>query len=246
MIDVMKKAVLFAGAVAISAAGGSAAVEAASYETLSNAKMSLTGAIEAVEEKSGGKVIEAEFDDEDGGTYEISVLTGEKLQEYELNASSGAVREIENEMFEKYLIRLDPERLSSAETSLVEAIAIAEKQVGGKAAEADVDRSGDTVDYEIEVVTADGAAREVTVTADGKCSIVIRRQRAAWKESSVMSLMTIVIILIIVGVLLWLANTYIPMDRKIKMILNIVVVIAVILWLLQAFGLFSGAPAISG
>lgn len=168
MIDVMKKAVLFAGAVAISAAGGSAAVEAASYETLSNAKMSLTGAIEAVEEKSGGKVIEAEFDNEDGGTYEISVLTGEKLQEYELNASSGAVREIENEMFEKYLIRLDPETLSSAETSLVEAIAIAEKQVGGKAAEADVDRSGDTVDYEIEVVTADGAAREVTVTADGK------------------------------------------------------------------------------
>jgi undecaprenyl pyrophosphate phosphatase UppP len=55
-----------------------------------------------------------------------------------------------------------------------------------------------------------------------------------------MSLITIVIILIIVGVLLWLANTYIPMDNKIKTILNIVVVIAVILWLLQAFGLFSG------
>lgn len=61
-----------------------------------------------------------------------------------------------------------------------------------------------------------------------------------------MPLLTIVIILIIVGVLLWLANTYIPMDRKIKTILNIVVVIAVILWLLQAFGLFSGTPAISG
>ena len=61
-----------------------------------------------------------------------------------------------------------------------------------------------------------------------------------------MDLITIVIILIIVGVLLWLANTYIPMDGKIKTILNIVVVIAVILWLLQAFGLFSGAPALSG
>ncbi len=61
-----------------------------------------------------------------------------------------------------------------------------------------------------------------------------------------MPLITIVIILIIVGVLLWLANTYIPMDQKIKTILNIVVVIAVILWLLQAFGLFSGAPAIGG
>jgi undecaprenyl pyrophosphate phosphatase UppP len=52
-----------------------------------------------------------------------------------------------------------------------------------------------------------------------------------------MPLITIVLVLIVVGVLLWLINTYIPMDRKIKNILNIVVVIAVIIWLLQAFGL---------
>ena len=52
-----------------------------------------------------------------------------------------------------------------------------------------------------------------------------------------MSLITIVIVLIVVGVLLWLINTYLPMDRKIKNILNIVVVVFVILWLLQAFGL---------
>jgi hypothetical protein len=51
--------------------------------------------------------------------------------------------------------------------------------------------------------------------------------------------MTIVIALIVVGVLLWLINTYIPMDGKIKSILNAVVVIAVVLWLLQAFGLLS-------
>ncbi len=54
-----------------------------------------------------------------------------------------------------------------------------------------------------------------------------------------MPLMTIVIALIVVGVLLWLINTYIPMDGKIKSILNAVVVIAVVLWLLQAFGLLS-------
>ena len=40
--------------------------------------------------------------------------------------------------------------------------------------------------------------------------------------------------------LLWLVNTYVPMDGKIKTILNVVVVIAVILWLLQGFGLLSG------
>jgi undecaprenyl pyrophosphate phosphatase UppP len=49
-------------------------------------------------------------------------------------------------------------------------------------------------------------------------------------------LVHIVLVLIVVGVLLWLINSFIPMDSKIKSLLNIVVVIAVIIWLLQAFG----------
>jgi hypothetical protein len=52
-----------------------------------------------------------------------------------------------------------------------------------------------------------------------------------------MPLMTVVITLIVVGILLWLVNSYIPMDGKIKRILNIVVVIAVVLWLLNVFGI---------
>ena len=51
-----------------------------------------------------------------------------------------------------------------------------------------------------------------------------------------MPLINLIIILVVVGVILWLINTYIPMDRKIKSILNIVVVIVVILWLLSVFG----------
>ena len=51
-----------------------------------------------------------------------------------------------------------------------------------------------------------------------------------------MPLITLVIVLIVVGVLLWLVNTYIPMDGKIKSILNAVVVIGVVLWLLNVFG----------
>jgi hypothetical protein len=54
-----------------------------------------------------------------------------------------------------------------------------------------------------------------------------------------MPLLNIVIVLIVVGVLLWLVNSYIPMDGKIKRILNIVVVIVVVIWLLNVFGLFS-------
>ena len=52
-----------------------------------------------------------------------------------------------------------------------------------------------------------------------------------------MPLLYIVGLLIVIGVMLWLVNTYIPMDSKIKSILNAVVVIAVVIYLLQVFGL---------
>jgi hypothetical protein len=52
-----------------------------------------------------------------------------------------------------------------------------------------------------------------------------------------MSLIGLVITLVVVGVLLWLVNNYVPMDGKIKRIVNVVVVIVVVIWLLQAFGL---------
>ncbi len=54
-----------------------------------------------------------------------------------------------------------------------------------------------------------------------------------------MPLINLLVILIVVGVLLWLVNNYIPMDGKIKSILNAVVVIGVVLWLLQVFGLLA-------
>ena len=53
-------------------------------------------------------------------------------------------------------------------------------------------------------------------------------------------MLSLIITLIAIGVLMWLVNTYIPMDGKIKSILNAVVVIVVIIWLLQAFGLLAG------
>jgi hypothetical protein len=55
-----------------------------------------------------------------------------------------------------------------------------------------------------------------------------------------MSLIGLIVLLVIVGVILWLVNTYIPMDPKIKTILNVVIVIAIILYLLSAFGLLAG------
>jgi hypothetical protein len=53
-----------------------------------------------------------------------------------------------------------------------------------------------------------------------------------------MPLIQLVVVLIVIGVLLWLVNRFIPMQGTIKSILNAVVVIAVVLWLLNVFGLF--------
>jgi hypothetical protein len=54
-----------------------------------------------------------------------------------------------------------------------------------------------------------------------------------------MSILTILIVIVVVGVLLWAINSFLPMDPKIKCILNIVVVVLLIIWLLQAFGLIN-------
>ena len=59
-----------------------------------------------------------------------------------------------------------------------------------------------------------------------------------------MPLINVVMVLVVVGVLLWLINTYLPMDGKIKSILNGVVVIAVVLWLLQAFGVLGSLSTV--
>ena len=59
-----------------------------------------------------------------------------------------------------------------------------------------------------------------------------------------MGLLSLVVILIVVGVLLWLLNTYIPMDAVIKRIINIIVIVAVVIWLLSVLGILPDLNAI--
>jgi len=59
-----------------------------------------------------------------------------------------------------------------------------------------------------------------------------------------MPLIHVVIVLVVVGVILWVINSYIPMQATIKKILNAVVVICVIIWLLGVFGLIGNISAI--
>jgi hypothetical protein len=60
-----------------------------------------------------------------------------------------------------------------------------------------------------------------------------------------MSLISVALTLVVVGVLLWLVNSFIPMDGKIKSILNGVVVICVVVWLLFAFGILNHSSEIN-
>lgn len=56
-------------------------------------------------------------------------------------------------------------------------------------------------------------------------------------EDRTMSLISLIVTLVVAGVILWLVNTYIPMDAKIKSILNVVAILVVGIWLLQSFGI---------
>jgi hypothetical protein len=64
-----------------------------------------------------------------------------------------------------------------------------------------------------------------------------------YQESKKMPLINIVVALIVVGLALWLINTYIPMASSIKAILNVVVVVAVVVWVLQATGMWGSVTS---
>jgi hypothetical protein len=59
-----------------------------------------------------------------------------------------------------------------------------------------------------------------------------------------MPLIQLILVLVVVGVILWVINSYIPMQTTIKKILNVVVIIAVIIWLLSVFGLIGNLSSI--
>ena len=59
-----------------------------------------------------------------------------------------------------------------------------------------------------------------------------------------MPLIQLIIVLVVVGVILWFVNSYIPMQTTMKKILNVVVIIAVVIWLLNAFGVIGSISGI--
>lgn len=142
-------------------------------EMAKNAKVTLVQALEAAEAKGGGKATEVEFEDDNGGRWEVKVLSanGDKLTEYYVDPNSGQVTGEEEQTFEKYFTMLKPDAFQKASTQLKDAVAAAEAAAKGKAVDAEVERDGETVSYEISVATADDNDKDVTVDANGKATM---------------------------------------------------------------------------
>jgi uncharacterized membrane protein YkoI len=172
----MTKATALLAALALGfAVSATQAADKASSEdaTLSNAKVSLTQAIGIAEKQGSGQAISADYVARKGkmGNYDIKVLSsdGAKLTKYRVSPATGKIAEASNEPFEKVFTRIKPTDLQNAPTSLKSAITTAESQSGGKAVDADTDRTGDSVRYTVKVAKADGSTEKVKVNgADGK------------------------------------------------------------------------------
>jgi hypothetical protein len=75
--------------------------------------------------------------------------------------------------------------------------------------------------------------------APGRARAYLARCAAgiALAQEAIVSIVTVILVLVLVGVLLWALNTYVPMAAPVRTILNVVVVLLLIIWLLQGFGL---------
>ncbi|WP_020187963.1 PepSY domain-containing protein [Methylopila sp. 73B] len=157
------------GAIALAPVSGARADET---EMAKNAKVSLVQAIDAAEAKGGGKATEVEFEDDNGGRWEVKVLSaaGDKLTEYYVDPNSGQVTGEANQPIEVYFTMLKPEDFNKASTQLKAAVAAAEQLGGGKAVSAEVERESGAVAYEIDVAGADGK-KDVKVDANGKATL---------------------------------------------------------------------------
>jgi uncharacterized membrane protein YkoI len=135
-------------------------------------KVSLSQAIDTAEKEGRGKAIDAEFERSGNtGYYAVKVLSddGNKLVQYKIDGNSGQVTGTDNEAIEKFFTRLKPADLQNARTSLKQALATAERQAGGKAVEAEVEREGAGVQYRVTVANGD---RTQDVRIDGNGQLV--------------------------------------------------------------------------
>ena len=152
---------------------GKAQPDMTEFQLAKTSKVGLAQALTTAEAQGEkGRAIDADFEKANGKNpthYSIKVVYPDgKLVEYGIDAETGALYKTENQPIERYFTRLKPADFQSATTSLKDALAIAERKAGGgKAYEAEVEREGKSVQYEIKVALADHE-QTVKVGPDGK------------------------------------------------------------------------------
>jgi len=150
------------------------------YNAFSQAKTSLTQAINTAEKAQGGqaRAVDAEFDHDDGKSqYEIKVMNGDQVVTYYIDAASGqSTKSEEQSRLADFLgvNQVDPAKLTGAHTTLTQAIGVAEQNTNGKAMEAEVDEDNGGVHYDVTVLVGDDT-REVEV--DGSTGQVLKSER---------------------------------------------------------------------
>ena len=143
-------------------------------QALNQSRISLTQAIETAAREGNGRAIDAEFDVENGrGEYEVKVLGQDTLVSYVIDADTGAVKKMENERIEQFFTRLTPQDLLNAQTTLTQAVGIAEQRAGGRALDIEAEREGEHIAYEVTVVRPDGSSQELRI--DGMSGQVAER-----------------------------------------------------------------------
>jgi uncharacterized membrane protein YkoI len=137
-------------------------------QQLDSAKVSMTDAIRRAEREANGKAVSVDYKaghKGEEGAYAVKVLTmdNSKLVGYRIDAATGKIVSAGNEPVEKVFTRVKPEEIASAQTSLNSAIDEAQRESGGKATYAAVERNNDHVRYEVKLAKDDGSMSKVLI-----------------------------------------------------------------------------------
>jgi uncharacterized membrane protein YkoI len=136
---------------------------------LKSARYPLAEAVRVAQKQGGGPAIDAEFGMEEGrGEYEIKVLSadGRNVREFEIDAATGRVEEVESEPFESLFTGIKADSIMKAPMDLATAVLTAQKMAGGLALEAEIDPEGETVVYNVKLAKGD-AVEQVRINAAG-------------------------------------------------------------------------------
>lgn len=149
-------------------AGTAFAADKADITALEKAAVSMHDAIAITEKASGGKAIDVSFDDDNGGTYDVTIINGDKTEHYTVNAVVKPAAALpDKSLMAKAGIETKGEKdaLKMAKLSLSDAVAKAESQTKGKAIGAELTRKDKATFYDVDVVAAGDKVMQVTVDA---------------------------------------------------------------------------------